>query len=563
MEDFKVSRRDFAKGMAFGALGLAGAGLTGCAPKSQSSELALTAGGDVDWDDEFDFIVIGSGTGLIGALAAAEEGGRVLVLEKANTIGGVTFTISGNSQWVPGNNVQGEAGFPYQGDEKTLQYLVDCDAGKGSSRERKLDYVLNARKVNEWCQDHWGFRHALTNISDYYHHEYAQKLGHSIDFLNQATGEVYAAGSDVYAAYIEPLLDGRDVEIMTGTPATALVRADGGRILGVRAGKKAFAASKGVLVACGGFDYDEDMVRRYLNVPLGATQAAPDNTGDGIKMGQAVGADLENMAATWGGCALITDLGGEINLSVDNIFDYGTYRGLPFCITVDRSGRRFFNESCSYAASSNVYDGYDSGANRLAHVPAFMIFSETYVEVIGWPSNGASYDVAATADAASEMPSYVRRFETLEELAEEMGINAVNLAAEVEKFNGFCSSGVDEDFQRGSGPFDEYDETSYGFTSDTWPLVSNLPNKALGPITAPYYVVVEAPGAVNTCGGLRVNKNFQVLDAFGEVIEGLYASGSSCGGPLGSCYGGAGGAVGPGYYGAFKAADVAMGYGLV
>jgi hypothetical protein len=578
-----LSRRGFSKGLAAVIVGAVGIGsLGGCKTGDTNANGAQTVKTDdvdsIAWEDEADFIVVGSGTGLIGAIAAAEKGAKVLVLEKSDFIGGVTFMVSGNSQWIPGNSVQEKEGYPYQGDEKVMKYLADVEAFHNSTEERKRDYVRNARKVNQYQQDNWGFKHTLTFIADYYRHEFAQSKGHSIDFFDESSGEPFYEGAQIYPVFIEPLLVARGIQILTGTPATGLIQDATGRVIGIRSNDKAYRSVAGVLMATGGFDWNTDMVRRYIEVPLGATQAYPENTGDGILIGQMIGADTENMNATWGGCAILTDpaLGADdsaaaflanpssvVQVSADNIFDYGTYRGLPFNITVNRKGRRFFNESCSYAASSNVYDGYDSGANAYANVPAFRITSEPYILANGFPSLEATYDGTAAGANPADIPDFMRRFDTLEELADACGINKSSLINEIERFNSFVDAGIDSDFHRGEGPFDLFDEFSYGMTPALWERVRELPNKALAPITAPYYVAIEAPGSVNTCGGLRVNTAFQVLNVQGEVIEGFYASGSTAGGPLGACYGGAGGSVGPGYYGAFKAADTALGLALV
>lgn len=585
----KMSRRTFLQGAAAGALATAGAGvLAGQSAKSawadeasdeESEEETSTTvsasetfdDGSIEWDKQADLVIVGSGTGLIAALAATDAGGSVIVLEKAGATGGVTWNISGCTNWVPGNNVMLEEGYEENSDEDVLQYLKLADAYQGSSDERKLDYIVNAKKVLQYYQDEWGFTFKCDWTGDYYNNEYAVRRGRAVSFWNEEEEAFYESGYDIYQDFVAPLMEERDVEFLTSTPASALFHNASGEVTGVLATTEdgetlKIGANKGVLLSAGGFDWNEDMVRRYLNVPIGATQAYSQNTGDGIRMGQAVGADLENMSATWGGSSIITNTDGTIELSDDNVFDYGTYRGCPFCITVNKHGNRFFNESCAYAPSSNVYDGYDSGDYSYLNVPAYMIFSDNYVQILGWPDPSASFDLTDVDTSDEARPDFVQKFDTLEELAETMGINAENLENTVTRFNTFCETGTDEDFHRGEGPYEDanYDlENGYAFTEDAWPLVEDLPNRCLGPITSPYYVVVEAPGSVNTCGGIRVNTNFQALDPEGEPIPGLYASGSNCGGPNGSCYGGAGGSIGPGFYGAFRAACSAMGVDLV
>ncbi len=143
--------------------------------------------------------------------------------------------------------------------------------------------------------------------------------------------------------------------------------------------------------------------------------------------------------------------------------------------------------------------------------------------------------------------------DTLEELAEKLGIDAQGLAVEVEKFNGYAAAGVDEDFHRG--------EKASGIQIFAGSVDRpELANPLLGPIdTPPFYGAIYIGGTCGTCGGVKINENGQVLGVDGEVIDGLYACGNCTAALSGNGYLGGGGTLGPGAVMAYAAARHALG----
>lgn len=338
-------------------------------------------------------------------------------------------------------------------------------------------------------------------------------------------------------------------KLITDARVDGIVRDEAGRVVGVTAqtpdGPLRVGANTGVLLAAGGFDYDADLRNAFLRGPIFGSKACSGNTGDGLRLGLSVGAGLGCMQGTIGGHVYLDEYDPHDD-TFDHCmgYDYSGYRANPYCLLVNRHGRRFMDESTPYSIFPDSVYSYDSKSYGWTNIPGYLIFDEKHIEQNGWP-----HDIGMKNE---EQPSWVKKFDTLEELAAEYGIQTENLIAEVERYNGFCETGVDEDWGRGDYPWAE------GRIPDD----GELPNKALGPVNAPYYVVMIAPGSCGTKGGVTINTNNEVLNSFGEVIEGLYAAGTNAMPILGWTYGGAGGSNGPGAYGAMKAVDTMFDLGI-
>ena len=133
----------------------------------------------------------------------------------------------------------------------------------------------------------------------------------------------------------------------------------------------------------------------------------------------------------------------------------------------------------------------------------------------------------------------MKQYDTLEDLAAATGIDAAGLAATLEGFNENAKNGVDPVWHRGEYDFD------LGTAGD--PTRTDLKNICLAPIeVGPFYVGEYGPGTCGTSGGLRINKDAQVLNVWGEVIPRLYAVGNTMGSAFGASYPGGGSTVGQG-----------------
>lgn len=536
----KLTRRDFLKGSA-GALAAASLGtLLGCS--NQTSSESGDKKSDITWDKETDVVIIGSGTGLFAATFASFKKEKCIVLEKNGIIGGTTIT-SGSQVYVPCNRwAKEELGHEWT-EEEAFAYLKAGDLYNGSTDEMKWDYIKNFHKIMEYMEDEMNYPlMVMKGYGEYDKVNFGQPEGHSIGFKDRETGE-RVKPSAFMPNYMVPEIEAAGNEILTSTAAKEIIKEDG-RVVGVKAedsnGNSLYIkANKAVILAAGGFDYNEEMCKSYLRGPLFGSMVSPGCTGEGILMGMALGGNLGNMQNTLGGNVFIDEYVPDTFMDHNVAFDFGSYRAAAHTILVNKHGRRFMDEASPYSNYPDAAYHFDTSNHSFTNIPAYLIFTQDVVDTQGWPNRGDS------------QPEWIKRFDTLDEVAEAYGINAENLKEEVAKFNGYVAANEDPDFTRGTNPW------ALGmYPSD------DGTNKTLGEIYAPYYVGMIAPASLGTKGGLKTNTDAQVIDVFGNVIEGLYAVGTNASAVLGWTYGGGGGGVGPGVFQSFKAINHIFGYHL-
>lgn len=544
-----ISRRSFLRTGAVGALGATTIALAaGCSPQAASSNNAnSTASNNMpsEWSGEFDFIVVGSGTAIVGALMAAQNGASVAVVEKGSILGGTT-RLSGAGAWVPGNTYQIDEGYGEDlSKNEILEYMESCDLYHGSTRETKQDYVDNCVEVFDSIADSLGFKWQCAGSGgDYTGLPNAKASGRSLSPAN-SEGEGIL-GEQLFADIFIPEAESLGVAQYLNTAATKLILDDKGSVIGIEAqGNKEtifLKANKGVLLGAGGFERDDLMRKAFLQTPVYGSLSVLENTGDGHKMGMAIGARLENMSALWQCPFYVLGDGDEMS---ENTTDWGDYCGMPGAIMVNKAGKRFTDESAGYAWSGFPFSIFDPKTCSIPNLPAYMIFDAGHVALAGWPN------------FEEEKPEWVAEYQTLQELAIATGIDQAGLENEVARYNGFCETGVDEDFDRGKS----YYTSMLSIYMEELP---NTPNPWLGKIeTAPFYVVQIGPGTLGTCGGLKVDTDARVMGEDGEPITGLYACGNNASNVFGSAYPGATATTGQGYYRAFRAANHALGLNLV
>jgi 3-oxosteroid 1-dehydrogenase len=313
---------------------------------------------------------------------------------------------------------------------------------------------------------------------------------------------------------VHPRTSLRELTVCGGEVTGAVLDTPGGVSVSVRA--------KAVVLASGGFSHNETLRKEYGPSPASTawTLASPDEVGDGILAGQAVGGTLDLMdEAIWMGTSVRPDGHREMHL-----YD----RCLPHSIVVDSAGQRFVNESTDYARFGQaIY-------RRHAEVPA----------VPSWLVLGSRHrnryslgDMFARLTPSSLVKQgYLHKAGTVAELARSIGIEPDALSATVERFNTMAERGVDEDFHRGDNHYDRYlGDPRTG------------PNPALGALTKPpFYAVPCYPGDVGTTGGLLTDEHARVLRADGEPIPGLYAAGTCAATVMGHAYPGPGASIAAG-----------------
>ncbi|GAA1961523.1 FAD-binding protein [Agromyces allii] len=548
------------------------------------------------WDREVDVLVAGTGAaGMTAAITAADRGLSTLIVESTDRWGGTTMR-SGGGLWMPNNPVMKRRGIADSRAE-ALTYLESAigpvDAiGPASSQARREAFVDTIPELVNRLEA-LGVRWAVAkDYPDYYPDRPGGKIGRGIESKpfdakklgdwrkTSRTGDSIPAPmqtDDVWllmrawssfsgfvrgARFVFRTLGGlvtgknlygfggglmlqlghiakqQGTEILLSSPLTELLKDDEGRVIGAvvaaPGGALRIRARHGVILGAGGFAANTAWRQKYHGIP-GYTSAAEGDLGTAIEAGVEAGADVALMDDAWWGASV--PVPGKQAMFVLN------ERSDPFSLVVDQSGARYLNESESYIDFGHhlLERNAVSPAN-----PSWLVVEKRhrqrymFAALLGDGKLLFREGVAVKAD-------------TLEELGRRMGVDASTFAATIARFNGLARGGVDLDFGRGNTAYDRY-------YSD--PRVKPNPNLAAlekGPFTA----VQLVPGDLGTKGGLLTDEHARVLDAEGEVIEGLYAAGNTTASVMGRTYPGPGSTIGPaavfGYLAAVHAAGHAAG----
>ena len=461
---------------------------------------------------DVDVVIIGAGgAGMAAAIEATDAGKTVLIVEKASMTGGNTTRSTGgmNAAATPE-----QAGLEFKeaaGVEKTLAAakegypeLADLIAvvekqyedykASGSTTYFdsvelfELDTLVGGKDLNNhdlvkvlaensadgiaWLKDVVGAD--LSEVGSF--------GGASVKRIHKPVkdGKTIAVGS-----YLVPILEqavnDRKIEILFETPATEIIMKDGAAV-GVKASSKSVnytINAKAVVIASGGFAGNAEMVEG-LNPELKGfvSTNAPTITGDGILMGEAVGAATVDMDQI------------QIHPTVEQNTAALITEGLrgDGAILVNQEGLRFFDEVGTRDAVSKAEIAQTGGY-------AYLIVDQAMVDkssvIAGYITKG-----------------YTVQGDTYEALAEAIGCDGAVLKETMEKWNAAVAAGVDEEFGR----------TSFAEPLDT----------------APYYAIKVSPGVHHTMGGLKINTNTEVLDTKDQVIPGLFAAGEVTGGVHGA-----------------------------
>lgn len=556
-----LSRRGFIGSVGVAAAALAGASLVGCQPSTSTAHASV--GVPETWDYECDVAVIGSGTVLTGAGKAAAEGDKVIIVEAGTSVGGTTATSNGQT-WMPLNSTAMAAGLDDYDD--ALAYITATAAGK-SSPEVLEAFLTYGPEAIDFLADTADITWEISPRIDYHIGVFPgakdqvrsiAPVGKQSTEAGQMTGAfgTTSSGSYVTTPLAEGIVDKYGGEILTSTTAKRLItrtKEDGSvEVLGVQAESRNktinIKASKAVILGAGGFGWNDDMKRQYMELPANRTMEVSTCKGEGILMGQAVGADLDLMTYAWGQvicvdpadmpyhewCAAPTEY---------NDFGLGTFYGLMSkegsCV-LNKFGRRFMNEAVDYDSLWHGFWGRDLGlcadeegseyGTSWTNIPAFYICD----------SKVANMENTTMRDENGEICSWVAyQADTLAGLFDQIPFRddyaKATALKTIESYNAYALEGKDPEFHRGETLWDQ------GGTS--------RPVSCLAPIEeGPFYCVICEPYPMCTKGGLKVNEKAEVISVNGEVIPRLYATGnnSSIGGP-GLFYNGAGGTLGPGF----------------
>ncbi len=278
-----------------------------------------------------------------------------------------------------------------------------------------------------------------------------------------------------------------------------------GRIVGAVVAGKNIKANKGVVMATGGFEDDPVMMRGYLGLMNGHPCGGHGNTGDGHRICMKAGADFWHMNAYNGSwlepCNFQKNRFSHDFIWGDNIKRYG--------ITVAENGRRFYsdfdglrsnweeNYLSDLATSYGSRYGYMNYGGEWKWLP---MPSTTTWFIFDADNLSKAYDAEYTGSDDPVADGWMYSADTIEGLADQMGVPAEELVKTVDFWNEMCEKGHDYAFYR--------------------------PDDTMTPIvTAPFYAQPCVATFLNTQGGPVRNEKSQVLDPTGEIIEGLYAVG--------------------------------------
>lgn len=515
------------------------------------------------WDRVVDVIVVGSGgAALVAATLAHDGGAEVVVLEKADQIGGTT-AVSGGVMWLPQNHHMAELGVS-DSREEALAYISRLALGHEHDPSVVETFVDTAPETLAYLEAKTPLQTtAVANFPDYYFpYEVPGKKpgGRSVEPIPYAVAaelpewkdrlatrgtlmslgavttlgeefsepdpkleaeiarreaeDVRVKGAALVGMLFKGLLD-RGIEVRLETPARELVCLDG-TVCGVRceAGGRSFfmGARRGVILACGGYEWNRDMVRSFIGYDV-APLTPPNNVGDGLTMAMEAGAELANMNSYWGHPAMLDPTVVRDGEPVPQ-FEWG--RGEPASLIVNSKGARFANEALPYNDFPKTFGAYDPTAVEFPNAgPAWMIFDQSVRE--------ATQILSMLPDGP--VPDWVPRGDSIRDLALQIDLDPDALEATVTRFDAQAARGEEDDFGR----------TRVGLMA---------PGRVKPLSTPPYYAVRVLPGTLGTNGGPRLDAHARVRSQRGEVVAGLYAAGNTAASAFGWAYPSGGGTLG-------------------
>ncbi len=482
-----TTRRDVIKGAGVGIAVVAASGTPALASPLPVPE---------SWDAETDVLVIGyGGAGAVTAVTAHDTGARVMVIEKQ-----AEDAHTSNTQMCLGVFLSPDTV------EDTLAYMSVASLVNVDMPESK---DIDDDTIRVWAEESVKNRDWLTAMGAT-GFEMFSNAGRDSDWPGNDAIKAYqmkkpdgtaGVGVDLFA-FLDGLVQERGVEVRWNTPANRLIADPSGAIVGVRVlqdgVEKSIRAARAVVLTTGGYEFDQAAHRTYLPSYPMVFYGNPDNTGDGLRMAQDVGADLWHMTVLGGGFKFKFD---DFPTAFAPSFGTGSY------VIVDRSGRRF-NSETKLGGYSGYWNAlvYDTVNYTWPRIPTWFVFDEKRRQAgpIVWTAFGAAGPIGMydwSDDNSAEVESgWISSSDTLEGLAAKIGVAPDALTDEVRGFNAGHGRGRDRAFDR--------------------------PMNTIAPLdTPPYYAVPLWPGLNNTFGGPRRNAKSQILDTFGAPIERLYSAG--------------------------------------
>lgn len=435
-----------------------------------------------------DVLVCGSGlAGHCAALAAAECGAEVVLIEKTEAPGGSSLQAGGGFAFA-GTDLQAARGIVDDADALRRDM---SEVGGGKADPALIEtYVANQLETYEWLRSSGvGFSLGVSSTPGAVSRVHSTPQGAAVKALHAR------AANEKRIRYVARTAAGR---LLTEDEAVI------GALLNVEGNSKEIKACRGVILATGGFSRSARLIETYApGLSAAFKLGGVGNTGDGLLMAGRVGAgqaDMGYIAATFGVAASrFPDI--EQGPDDDSVLLFAIYRG---AIMVNRNGVRFADESANYKSLS-------ASCARQPDGIAFQLFDSKVMAQSVSTSSINDYEGALKRGLILTAPD-------LDQLGAKIGVPEGALRQTVLRYNrDVLDGGVDREFGRRA--------PAYGSSS---PLS--------GIDTAPFYAFPCANAITATYCGLTVNSRMQVLDVFGEVIPGLFAAGEILGGFHGRSY---------------------------
>ena len=503
----KISRKSFVKG-ALG-LGLTGV-LAGCASSASSTAASasstaapaekkeFTFADTVRWDAQYDVVVMGMGAaGMVAAKTAADNGAKVFIVEKCEEgkAGGNTKVCGQLFAYANGDKDAAQSYYTALAGGRDIEPEIIDAISEGVANMADIladEFGFNKDEYMDWT----GVNVVGTNMGAM-SPEYPEMPGHE----KMALWTTHAGASDgyLYQGLKQNVTDRVDaIDVWYSSPAKSLIQDPVTKtVVGVtveRDGKEMnIRALNGVCICTGGFECNKEMVQHYLNVINYAPRGGQFNTGDGIKMAQAVGADLWHMDCYEGLFGL-----GSVTYPVEEGIPCDMIATLAqnavntgAAILVGTDGDRFVNES-ETVRHGHLYE------NGIWENPTFP---EKVWYIIDETQKG---EIEAAGAMPEEQLAKLTAYDSIDALAEGIGVDKDRLTKTIKNYNSFANNG--EDYKCGR-------EAQYMRAFDG----------------KKYYAMYMVSGLLNTQGGPKRSANAEVLDTQGNPIPHLYSAGE-CGG---------------------------------